>query len=188
MYLLEMPSEAANRYKQEGGLFRRPATGSWFLKVDAATLKLLSIPLPLSEIKLGGNDFKWGETVWGLGVAGGGVGGGGGGSGGGGGAWGRGGGAERHLFGGGDGVCASNSGLIFYSKGGGCVWVECGSAGRRDALVGVVSAWHSSETKGGAPLQVQRISAQRAAANVGGERGGRLMPSLLVQRKACLLW
>ncbi|CAN0485035.1 unnamed protein product, partial [Laminaria digitata] len=57
MYLLEMPSEAANRHKKnteaEGGggpvKSAPPPPGTWFLRVAAATLKLLSIPLAPSE-------------------------------------------------------------------------------------------------------------------------------------------
>lgn len=81
----------------------------------------------------------------------------------------------------------SKAGLILHSKSGACAWIECSSDSSRNALIDLVSAWHSAETKS-IPLKVERVSAEKASADTGGERGGRLMVSMLSERQSCLLW
>lgn len=75
-------------------------------------------------------------------------------------------------------------GLIIHGRRGGCAWVECGSADRRDALVDVVLAWHSAETKGSA-LKVERSSVEEASAKVTRTNGARYMASLLTDIVSC---
>lgn len=91
---------------------------------------------------------------------------------------------KKSTAGGGGGAVGGMGGLILRGRRGACAWVECGSADRRDALVDVVLAWHSAETKG-STLKVERSSVEEASAKVTRTSGTRYMASLLTDIVSC---
>lgn len=83
----------------------------------------------------------------------------------------------------------TKGGIVFHSKSGGCVWLECTSTGSRDALADTVSSWHSAATEiNNPPLEVTRVSNQEAVVILPRGNSGRHIVSLLAERTVHRIW
>lgn len=83
----------------------------------------------------------------------------------------------------------AKSDIVFHSRSGGCAWLECTSAGSRDALADAVSTWHSAATEiNNLRLEVSRVSIQEAVAILPRGNSGRHIVSLLAERTTHRTW
>lgn len=153
MFLLELPVDALSGPEacKEGhkGHGEPPLPRGWYVKIDAPTLKSISVPMGSEEVDLWANENEGNSAR-----------------------------PQSSTQG------HTDHGVIFHTRSGACVWVNCGNGISRDSLVRTVTMWHISETKTSV-LDLRHMPRAEAEAGMRSNQGG-VMRSLLSERKACL--